>query len=47
MRKLFLATFILSAILFSGCSSTWEGVKEDSSEAWSNTKKAVNEATDD
>jgi PBP1b-binding outer membrane lipoprotein LpoB len=48
MKKSFLIVSILGAILFtSGCSSTWEGVKEDSSDAWGKTKKTINEATDD
>lgn len=48
MKKFFAITFILSTLLFlSGCSSTWNGIKEDSSNAWNKTKKSINEATAD
>jgi PBP1b-binding outer membrane lipoprotein LpoB len=46
MKKFFILSAVLGAILFtSGCSSTWKGVKEDSSRAWHSTKKSINEAT--
>ncbi len=51
---------VLSALLLTltGCSKTWQGVKQDSNEAWDatkkgtskayeSTKKAVHEATSD
>lgn len=48
MKKTVLAVSILCTILLnSGCSSTWDGVKDDSAHAWDETKKAVNKATDD
>ncbi len=40
--------YIISiALIFfiSACSSTWSGVKDDSSRHWSNTKRAVHDAT--
>ncbi|MGA1931545.1 entericidin EcnAB [Arcobacter sp. YIC-464] len=39
MKKLLLIT-ITSIFVFTGC-ATWEGVKEDSSDAWSATKKGT------
>ncbi|WCE32243.1 entericidin EcnAB [Vibrio sp. SCSIO 43137] len=33
------------ALFIGGCSNTWEGVKEDSSQVWQDTKKAVHDAT--
>ncbi|MGF1776636.1 entericidin EcnAB [Vibrio nomapromontoriensis] len=39
---------LLIAITFfiSGCSNTWNGVKDDSSKIWNDTKEAVHEATE-
>ena len=41
---LLLVTSVL--LLLSGCSSTWNGVKEDSSNAWKSTKGAIHKATE-
>ena len=42
MKKFLVLTSVLTAILFlSGCSATWEGVKQDSSDAWHATKEVV------
>lgn len=47
MKKFLILASILSATLYlSGCSATWEGVKEDSSNAWDSTKETVHEATE-
>jgi PBP1b-binding outer membrane lipoprotein LpoB len=47
MKKFFILSAVLGAILFmSGCSSTWEGVKEDTSNAWNNTRKGLHNATE-
>ena len=47
MKKFFSFLAILSILaLSSGCSATWEGVKEDSSNAWSSTKGAIHKATE-
>lgn len=47
MKKILILTSVLTAILFlSGCSATWEGVKEDSSNAWYSTKETINEMTE-
>ncbi len=47
MKKNFVLSSVLVAILFmSGCSSTWEGVKEDTSNAWNNTRKGIHSATE-
>jgi predicted small secreted protein len=40
-----LAVFIALGMMMSGCSKTWNGVKQDSSDAWNASKKAVHEAT--
>ncbi|UGA55697.1 entericidin EcnAB [Vibrio sp. VB16] len=29
-----------------GCSNTWDGVKEDSSTIWNDTKETIHEATE-
>ncbi|MDN3612383.1 entericidin EcnAB [Vibrio ostreicida] len=34
------------ALFVAGCSSTWEGMKQDSSKVWKDTKEAVHEATE-
>lgn len=48
MKKIFIIISVLGVLLFlSGCSSTWNGVKKDSSDAWEATKKTVNKATAD
>ena len=47
MKKFLILTSVLTAIMYlSGCSATWEGVKEDSSNAWDSTKEAIHDATD-
>ena len=47
MNRFLVLTSVLTAILFlSGCSATWEGVKEDSSNAWCSTKETINEMTE-
>jgi hypothetical protein len=45
--KKFFAFALTSTILFlsSGCSGTWEGVKNDTSKAWESTKETIHEAT--
>lgn len=35
--------FVLSLWVLAGCSATWEGVKEDSDDAYKWSKKKVNE----
>ena len=44
MKKtlLLLATAIL---IFTGCSKTWSGVKQDTNKAYKNSKEAIHEAT--
>lgn len=48
MKKIFSTVIAILgiAMLSSGCSATWEGVKQDSSHAWSSTKKGVHNATE-
>jgi PBP1b-binding outer membrane lipoprotein LpoB len=47
MKKFFILASVLSAILFlSACSATWEGVKEDSSNAWDSTKETIHDMTE-
>jgi len=43
--KHILFSLAVIAVLFSGCSKTWSGVKQDSSKAWKGTKKVVHDAT--
>jgi predicted small secreted protein len=46
MKKIsILVVFMTLSMIMSGCSKTWSGVKQDSSEAWDTSKKAVHEAT--
>lgn len=40
MKTNILLLIIISAFLFNAC-ATWEGVKEDSSDAWQATKKGT------
>lgn len=44
MKLLFPA--IASLFLLCGCTATWSGVKQDSSDAWQWTKQKVNEGAD-
>lgn len=37
---------IAFTLLLSGCSGTWEGVKQDSSKIYNDTKEAIHEATE-
>ncbi|WP_455756033.1 entericidin EcnAB [Sulfurimonas sp.] len=47
MKKFVIFLSVLSVLgLSSGCSATWDGVKEDTSEAWNSTKEAVHKATE-
>lgn len=54
----YIMTIMALLFVFTGCSKTWQGLKDDSSTAWEktkdasskaykDTKKAVNEATAD
>jgi len=46
MKKIIiLMTVFVIGLIGSACSSTWKGVKKDSSEAWDSTKKAIHEST--
>lgn len=47
MKKTFLWVSVLGLLFMSGCSSTWSGVKEDTSNAWKKTKETIHEATAD
>ena len=44
MKKL-LMLLGLATLIFSGCSKTWSGIKQDSSEVYQDTKGAIHEAT--
>lgn len=37
---------IALTLLLGGCSSTWEGVKQDSSDIWNSTKETIHDATE-
>ncbi|WP_198304464.1 hypothetical protein [Arcobacter vandammei] len=41
MKKVLI--FLSFIMIFTGCSSTYKGVKEDSKEAWDSTKKVSKE----
>jgi len=46
MKKISIFVLLISLGTFtSGCSKTWSGVKQDTSNAWNASKKAVHEAT--
>lgn len=46
MKKItIIAIFMSLSMMMSGCSKTWNGIKQDSSEAWDSSKKAVHNAT--
>lgn len=48
MKKILIVLSVLVGVLvMSGCSGTWEGVKDDSSKAWQNTKEGIHNATAD
>lgn len=40
-------TALAVTLFLAGCSQTWEGVKEDSSEIWSATKQTTSEVVQD
>jgi outer membrane biogenesis lipoprotein LolB len=46
MKKNILFLIVVALLLLSGCSSTWNGVKEDSSNAWKSTKETIHKATE-
>lgn len=37
---------MVTALFLGGCSSTWEGVKDDSSDIYNDTKETIHEATE-
>ncbi|WED22272.1 entericidin EcnAB [Vibrio sp. JC009] len=37
---------LMAALFLAGCSNTWQGVKDDSSKIWKDTKEAIHEATE-
>ena len=46
MKNIALTLSILSILaMSSGCSGTWEGVKNDSGKAWDSTKETIHDAT--
>ena len=45
MRKILSLSMIMIALLSSGC-ATWDGLKEDSSNAYNSTKETIHEATE-
>jgi len=40
-----MALLITLGMMMSGCSKTWNGIKQDSCEAWDASKKAVHNAS--
>ena len=46
MKKITILALIMTlSMVMSGCSKTWSGIKQDSSEAWDTSKKAIHDAT--
>jgi len=46
MKKITLIAILIGfTTMFTGCSKTWSGVKQDSNKAWKGTKKVVHDAT--
>ncbi|CCN45294.1 conserved hypothetical protein [Vibrio nigripulchritudo MADA3029] len=37
---------VVMALFLGGCAKTWDGVKEDSSKIWKDTKETIHEATE-
>ena len=46
MKKLLFVLTILGITLFSTGCATWEGMKQDTSDAYDATKEAIHEATE-
>ncbi len=47
MRKILLFLSIIGIlVLSSGCSATWDGMKQDTSNAWNGTKSTIHNATE-
>lgn len=47
MKRIILSIMaVIIGVLSSGC-ATWSGIKQDSSEAWTSTKRTVHNATAD
>ena len=46
MKKITIVLSTLSVLIMSsGCSGTWDGVKNDTGKAWDSTKETIHEAT--
>ncbi|WP_373033142.1 entericidin EcnAB [Sulfurovum sp.] len=47
MQKISIVLLLMGlSMIVSGCTKTWNGVKQDSSKAWETSKKAVHDATE-
>ena len=46
MKKILIFSMLIFIILASSGCATWGAIKEDTSNAWNSTKKAVHEATE-
>jgi predicted small secreted protein len=47
MQKIGIVVVLMGlSMIISGCTKTWNGVKQDSSKAWDTSKKAVHNATE-
>ncbi len=47
MQKISIVLLLMGlSMIVSGCTKTWNGVKQDSSKAWQTSKKAVHDATE-
>ena len=46
MKKITIIALLMSlGMIMSGCSKTWNRIKQDTGEAWDASKKAVHKAT--
>ena len=45
MNKILITTSLITIILFSSGCATWDGIKEDSNNAYNTTKETIHEAT--
>ena len=46
MKKMTIMALLMTlGMMMSGCSKTWNGIKQDTGEAWDASKKAVHNAT--
>jgi hypothetical protein len=46
MNKITILVLLMTfGMIMSGCSKTWNGIKQDTGKAWDSSKKVIHEAT--